>query len=90
MRGLRIFHSPRIQSWNEHCGSSKVYGDLRKQKYTKNMFQLSKFKEWINQYHPNDLSEIDEWSKYIQPCEPNEAIVQRYTLGTKYQRFYNR
>ena len=32
MRGLRIFHSPRIQSWNEHCGSSKVYGDLRKQK----------------------------------------------------------
>ena len=47
MRGLRIFHSPRIQSWNEHCGSSKVYGDLRKQKYTKNMFQLSKFKEGL-------------------------------------------
>ena len=37
------------------------------------MFQLSKFKEWISQYHPNDLSEIDEWSKSIQPCEPNEA-----------------
>ena len=55
------------------------------------MFQLSKFKEWINQYHPNDLSEIDEWSKSIQPCEPNGVKqVQRYTLGTKYQRFYNR
>ncbi len=38
MRGLLIFHSPRIQSWNEHCGSSKVYGDLRKQKI---------YQEWI-------------------------------------------
>ena len=37
------------------------------------MFQLSKFKDWISQYHPNDLSEIDEWSKSIQPCEPNEV-----------------
>ena len=32
MRGLQIFHSPRIQSWNEHCGSSKTYSDLRTQK----------------------------------------------------------
>ena len=35
MRGLQIFQSPRIQSWNEHCGSSKVYGDLREQKIYK-------------------------------------------------------
>ena len=34
-RGLQIFQSPRIQSWNEHCGSSKVYGDLREQKIYK-------------------------------------------------------
>jgi dTDP-4-amino-4,6-dideoxygalactose transaminase len=35
MKGLQIFQSPRIQSWNEHCGSSKVYGDLREQKIYK-------------------------------------------------------
>tara|TARA_A200000159_G_C7316217_1_gene336818 strand:+ start:313 stop:954 length:642 start_codon:yes stop_codon:yes gene_type:complete len=30
-RGLEIFNSEKIQPFNEPCGSSEVYGDLRKQ-----------------------------------------------------------
>lgn len=30
-RGLEIFHSDKIQEWNEPCGSSKTYSDLRQQ-----------------------------------------------------------
>ena len=31
-KGLRIFNSDKIQQFNEPCGSSEMYGDLRKQK----------------------------------------------------------
>jgi hypothetical protein len=31
-KGLEIFNSDKIQSFNEPCGSSEEYGDLRKQK----------------------------------------------------------
>jgi len=36
-RGLEIFHSDRIQDWNEHCGSSLTYSDLREQKIFKHL-----------------------------------------------------
>ena len=31
-KGLEIFNSSTIQEFNQHCGSSETYGDLRKQK----------------------------------------------------------
>lgn len=33
--GLEIFHSDKIQEWNEPCGSSNTYSDLREQKIFK-------------------------------------------------------
>jgi hypothetical protein len=30
-KGLKIFNSDRIKNYNEPCGSSELYGDLRKQ-----------------------------------------------------------
>jgi dTDP-4-amino-4,6-dideoxygalactose transaminase len=34
-QGLEIFHSDRIQKWNNHCGGSSTYNDLREQKIFK-------------------------------------------------------
>jgi hypothetical protein len=31
-RGLEIFHSDKIKDYNEPCGSSETYKDLRQQK----------------------------------------------------------